>query len=101
MAIGFFFLCIDVLYILCLITSKKKGSKPFGFTLHACLHSIGEQVGIQVDEDQISGAGNEVLSLSVPLIDGSNSQQVHYGYLTTIDDGNNLGFCATGYWFML
>jgi hypothetical protein len=79
----------------------------FGLTLPACLHSIGEQVGIQVDEELISGAGNEVLSVSVPLIDnniskieGSNSQQVHYGYFTTIDDGNNLCFCRTGYWLM-
>lgn len=57
-----------------------------------------EQVGIQVDEELISGAGNEVLSVSVPLIDnniskieGSNSQQVHYGYFTTIDDDSGCG----------
>lgn len=57
-------------------------------------------MGIQVDEDQISGAGNEVLSVSVPLIDlaqskleGSSSQQVHSsGHFTTLDDGNKLNF---------
>lgn len=49
-------------------------------------------MGIQVDEDQISGAGNEALSVSVPLIDnniskieGSNSQQVHSGNFTMVD----------------
>jgi hypothetical protein len=53
-------------------------------------------VGIQAEEDQISGAGNEALSVSVSLIDnstleGSSSQQGHsYGHDTEFDDhGNN------------